>query len=900
MFTEPQEWYQYRQVKNKTPVMSRQPYMGQPISQDTFEYDSMEYFSSRDEVNDRQRLTDLEPTIQDWSTEGLTEDIKESLVVNLEDLVNEEYFINHISEALHNKKSIRDYCKQWWSITDESSVKEMQVFFEEPLSKKLIKTQQILVWIFIGYIDSHEEIIYKSPKHWANLKNIINNLHRSYLVFIQFITWNLTEEQYEAAVDWAGKLSKVLEIRPVMKSYYNVHNSELLQNNNNISTSLIKDLLRSKTEVVEFKKESQHILRNIDSYEVRSVRDFIVASIQNSKQIKSKSTVKIKKSARLNQCSTQKVLHKAHDAIESDRHHYNPEFKDSKFNIKKALRFIDQESMQLTPRKDSLNNLNYNIFDRRITPKASLCQTENVPIINESINPLKTHAQQDKSNMLYMMHDSFNGDESRESANSESETPISKAPIPMTPEISNFPKFQQEITVDHISALENNSQLNETTTKYVINQEKHSQEESIDTFINTWGNKFFDTLNHKNNSNMLNSISKSHKVTPEKKSNFINSSYTPAQVFNKKYQIHRNTEKDMQMPYKSEQKHLMKKSVTDHKLLTEDHTISSNISKRNTYRKNTVMNNAITHTQTKRAIKTIMNPIQNQMNKKVVKDLNVSAIYKNEKPLKYKTPRAVKDSFDVTPDKNVVGCLKVYEPKTEARPKEKKVAIASPLRILINERKEDSKHEYTDHYSDADTISLDDTKNSPRRITKYDILNEYMTPRNLDTFKRVRSEENWNINQDRSKASKEVQQSFQSPLIKDQMKASMTAWKENKKLVESENSVDESQLNNIKLLRHLSVSKSKLPPSHMPDAHDKDSEPSPKLADKLLVINREVSVEDVIKSEPSHETPVPAPRFLIIDASEDELEELARIDAELSNANGYSTNSEEESTLVKH
>ena len=140
--------------------------------------------------------------------------------------------------------------------------------------------------------------------------------------------------------------------------------------------------------------------------------------------------------------------------------------------------------MQLTPRKDSLNSLNYKIFDRRITPQASLCQTENVPTINESKNPLETHAQQDQSNMLYMMHDSFNGDESRESANSESETPISKAPIPMTPEISNFPKFQQEITVDHISALESISQLNETTTKYVINQEKHSQEESIDNFIN--------------------------------------------------------------------------------------------------------------------------------------------------------------------------------------------------------------------------------------------------------------------------------------------------------------------------------------------------------------------------------------------------------------------------------
>jgi hypothetical protein len=86
----------------------------------------------------------------------------------------------------------------------------------------------------------------------------------------------------------------------------------------------------------------------------------------------------------------------------------------------------------------------------------------------------------------------------------------------------------------------------------------------------------------------------------------------------------------------------------------------------------------------------------------------------------------------------------------------------------------------------------------------------------------------------------------------------------------------------------------------MPDAHDKDSEPNTKLVDKLLEINKEVSIEDVIKSEPSHENTMPAPRFLIIDASEDELEELARIDAELSNTNSYSMNSEEESTLVKH
>lgn len=103
MFLEPQEVYPYKQIKNKTPIMTRQPYMGQQPNQSEFEYDSIEYFSSRDGVQNREAVAELEPTIQDWSTEGLTEDIKESLVVNLEDLVNEEYFINHISEGLHNK-----------------------------------------------------------------------------------------------------------------------------------------------------------------------------------------------------------------------------------------------------------------------------------------------------------------------------------------------------------------------------------------------------------------------------------------------------------------------------------------------------------------------------------------------------------------------------------------------------------------------------------------------------------------------------------------------------------------------------------------------------------------------------------------------------------------------------
>lgn len=925
MFLEPQEVYPYKQIKNKTPILARQPYMGQQPSQSEFEYDSIEYFSSRDGAQNRESLAEPEPTIQDWSTEGLTEDIKESLVVNLEDLVNEEYFINHISEGLHNKKSIKDYCKQWWRITEESSVKEMQVFFEEPLSKKLIKTQQILLWIFLGYIDSHEDLIYKSPKTWANLKNIINNLHRSYLVFIQFITWNLTEEQYEAAVDWAGKLTKVLETRPVMKSYYNVHNSELLKNNNNISTNLIKGLLRSKTEVIEFKKESQHILKNIDSYEVWSVRDFITASIQNSKAVKSKSTVKIHKAAKLNQWNTQKSLHRNHNTHNYDNQHFSPEagnFKYIKNNdlinenaFNEKLKFTEQDSIELTPHKEKVVSPNYNNFvEKHMTPDISPNKSDYAPIITDFINPLITDVQDDPDDLLQLLQNSYLEEVSHESLSSDSETPLPKAPIPMSPTVSNFPKFHKEVALKYVTEPED-SQMNDTEPKYEMMQERNSQDQSIDTFIKTQGNKFFDTLNFKNLQNLIAPGCKSHEVTPSKRSNFAKSTFTPiAPVFCKKYQIRRNNENNGQMPYKTEQKQTMKKSATEQYLVKEDSSIASEILKRNTYRRNKVVSNELVKSQPKLELPevvkddSIINKIKNtftpiisiidsQISKSVERNYNKSE-YRNEKPLKYQSPKSVTAPIDITPVKKEVECAKIDDSNTEIRSREKRVLITSPYNNSQNEKKESKIEVQWDQSSDTDTISLNDTKNSPNKITKFDILNEFMTPKNWESRKRAQSQENWNKDQNQSKVTEEIKQPFQSPLLNTQPKTCLTARKENKKLVESEASVDESQLNQIKLLRRLSVSKSKLPASHMPVNHDKDSESTKMLAEKLQVIHGEVSIEDVVKSEVSHDTPIPAPKFLVIDATEEEMEELARIDAELSN-NTNDFNSDEGSTLVR-
>ncbi len=61
------------------------------------------------------------------------------LVVNLEDIVKEENAVFKIQELIRNKLSVEALCKEWWALTEVSSVKEMQLFFEEDDSRKLIR-----------------------------------------------------------------------------------------------------------------------------------------------------------------------------------------------------------------------------------------------------------------------------------------------------------------------------------------------------------------------------------------------------------------------------------------------------------------------------------------------------------------------------------------------------------------------------------------------------------------------------------------------------------------------------------------------------------------------------------------------------------------------------------------
>ena len=64
-----------------------------------------------------------------------TTDESENLIVNLEDIVKEEHCIFDIQESLIDHKNVNTQWSKWWDITKDSSVKEMQLFFEEESSK---------------------------------------------------------------------------------------------------------------------------------------------------------------------------------------------------------------------------------------------------------------------------------------------------------------------------------------------------------------------------------------------------------------------------------------------------------------------------------------------------------------------------------------------------------------------------------------------------------------------------------------------------------------------------------------------------------------------------------------------------------------------------------------------
>lgn len=76
----------------------------------------------------------------------------------------------------------------------------------------------------------------------TSIKNILNNLHKNYLIFIEFICKNMTDQQMEKTKLWVNELYRILRERPAAKSYMRFNNTQTLIRNNEISLNLLKTL----------------------------------------------------------------------------------------------------------------------------------------------------------------------------------------------------------------------------------------------------------------------------------------------------------------------------------------------------------------------------------------------------------------------------------------------------------------------------------------------------------------------------------------------------------------------------------------------------------------------------------------------------------------------------------
>lgn len=85
---------------------------------EVFEYDSGDYSEHYyGNKNGHTQPTELIPTFVDSFSEDTVEDTEANLVVNLEDLVNEENYINNISQTMKipNKNKVYQLCEKWWA-----------------------------------------------------------------------------------------------------------------------------------------------------------------------------------------------------------------------------------------------------------------------------------------------------------------------------------------------------------------------------------------------------------------------------------------------------------------------------------------------------------------------------------------------------------------------------------------------------------------------------------------------------------------------------------------------------------------------------------------------------------------------------------------------------------------
>jgi len=138
----------------------------------------------------------------------------------------------------------------------------------------------------VSYVEVMGQYLNDNPKILNAVKNILQNVHKNYLVFVEFINKNLTPEQRSKTHEWASSLESILEDRPSVKTYYKNTNSQILAQNNEISINLLKTICWSRFIESDFLPLLQKIIKKIDVLSVIEVRKLLMRVLERVRNIR--------------------------------------------------------------------------------------------------------------------------------------------------------------------------------------------------------------------------------------------------------------------------------------------------------------------------------------------------------------------------------------------------------------------------------------------------------------------------------------------------------------------------------------------------------------------------------------------------------------------------------------
>jgi hypothetical protein len=217
----------------------------------------------------------LRSTVLEFGPEAFidtNQDEIEEVEIDLEDVLQEEDIIFNIYQAVKDKTKVSKHIRTWWDESSKQFPRQVQLF-EGDAVKKLIRQYQIMFILTLGYLELHKKSESMKLKAYTCIKNILTNVHRNYLVFLEFLYKNLSEDQRERTRRVTEKMLTVLNDRPTNKLQYKCSPSQILKSNNDIAMTMLKTLIKNYSLPNDFNKGALEIIKNIDVLSVAWVRD---------------------------------------------------------------------------------------------------------------------------------------------------------------------------------------------------------------------------------------------------------------------------------------------------------------------------------------------------------------------------------------------------------------------------------------------------------------------------------------------------------------------------------------------------------------------------------------------------------------------------------------------------